>query len=73
MNLWLRSLIFLHHGNDSFPTHRGERLAIKPPSVSLTYLVRRGLNGIYLCSQFLQKIMYEEFGARFQRQECVHV
>lgn len=25
---------FPNHGNDSFPTHRGKGLAIKPPTVS---------------------------------------
>lgn len=57
MNLWLRSLLFLNHGNDSFPTHRGEGLAIKPPIVS--HLPgKRGIKmGIYWCSQPLQKIM----------------
>lgn len=67
MNLWLRSLIFLHHGNDSFPTHGGEGLAIKPAIVSLTYLVRRVLKWAFIfVPSFYRKLLRRSLGQDFK-------
>lgn len=73
MNLWLRSLIFLHHGNDSLPTHRGEGLAIKPPIVSLTYLLRRGLKWTFIYApSFYRKLCRRSLGKDFKgRSVCM--
>lgn len=51
----------------------GKGLAIKPPIVSLTYLLRRLKQTFIYAPSFYRKLCRRSFGKRFQRQECVHV